>query len=147
MFEQGSGLKISIPPVKFYVYFLYQGCDIVYIGKSVNPTQRIGAHISTKSFDSAECFELNSEDEMNKAEASLIVKHQPKLNWTFEAKKIGLTRFSHALKEIKNEIPKARKLIIMRKLKELTGSDLINVFGVEYISFDHVDMLIEELKK
>jgi len=147
MFEPGTGLKISIPATRYYVYFLYSKGEIVYIGKSINPTQRIGAHSSTKHFDEAECFELGSEEEMEEVEALLIMKHQPILNSSFESKKAGFTNLSSAMKLIKSEGINTSRLKVIRKHKELTGCDPVTVFGLTYIDTDIVDMIIEELKK
>lgn len=147
MFEPGSGLKIPIPTTRYYVYFLYSKGEIVYIGKSINPTQRIGAHSSTKQFDEAECFEIGSEEEMESAEALLIMKHQPILNSSFESKKAGFTNLSLAMKLIKSEGINESRRNVIRKHKELTGRDPVTVFGLNYIETDVVDIIIEELKK
>ena len=147
MFEQGSGLKISIPRVSYYVYFLYRNCEIVYIGKTTNPTQRIGAHASTKKFDGAECFELSSESEMDSVESELIMKYQPILNGSFDAKKVGLINVSSLMKSLGDAGLRATKSKAIKKYKEMTGADPITVFGLQYINASDISLVIEGLKK
>jgi len=48
-----SGKSMNLSVLKgFYVYFLFKGESIVYIGQTVNLPNRIGEHIKTKDFDS-----------------------------------------------------------------------------------------------
>lgn len=54
----------GVVPIKLssYLYFLYQGKDIVYIGQSCNLLDRISTHRRDKSFDSIACKEVPKRD-------------------------------------------------------------------------------------
>ena len=61
------------------VYFLFDGDELVYVGKSKNIMARIGTHIADeqKTFDSFEIFET---DDYSRLEEFLIRLLKPKYN-------------------------------------------------------------------
>jgi len=61
------------------VYFLFQGDDLVYIGKAVNLLRRVAGHFGQKNFDHFS-YIVCKREELETLERSAIVKFQPKLN-------------------------------------------------------------------
>lgn len=69
-------MKVTKTPC---VYFLFDGEDLVYIGKTDNIFYRIGTHLTEgqKKFDRFEMFETKNNDRL---EALLITLLKPKYN-------------------------------------------------------------------
>ena len=59
------------------VYLLFCDKEIIYIGESKNPNQRIGNHIKDKVFDGYRILPTNRRKYWEKI---LIARHQPKYN-------------------------------------------------------------------
>jgi len=69
----------------FYLYFLLDEGEIVYIGQTtLYPTARVRQHVSTnKKFDSVVPFIINdckSKEDLRDLEAYLIMRHKPRYN-------------------------------------------------------------------
>lgn len=62
-----------------FVYYLYRGVDIVYVGSTSSLYTRVSSHLNTKDFDSYSFFEVN-EDERFDIEAREILKYLPVMN-------------------------------------------------------------------
>ena len=75
------------PLPKESIYYLFDGGEIVYIGKSKNVLSRIGSHVSNKKivFDSY-AINDNFEGESRIFEILEIRKYKPKYNGNFENK-------------------------------------------------------------
>ena len=61
------------------VYFLFNGDELVYVGKTVNLLHRIGSHFGRKDFDSFSfliCDEIN----LGRLERAAIMQYRPRLN-------------------------------------------------------------------
>jgi hypothetical protein len=73
--------KNMIPVVQegTYIYFLFDNDVIVYIGQTKSILQRIGAHISFKSFNSVSIVEV-AESEQDVLERLYIEEYKPKYN-------------------------------------------------------------------
>ena len=65
---------------EYFVYFLLDGEEIVYVGKSINYHQRLKAHSKNKKFDSYYLLKCKNEKEMDILEFDFIVKFEPKYN-------------------------------------------------------------------
>lgn len=76
---------------KYFIYFLIQHEDVVYVGKSINPDNRIRTHVmeNRKEFDSYTVFECDTEAEMDMMENVHIVAYQPLHNKAISMRKIG----------------------------------------------------------
>lgn len=61
------------------VYFLMDGEEVIYIGKSLNPFARIGAHVLEKDFDGVFVLPVDEKD-LTDYEGALIVYFKPRLN-------------------------------------------------------------------
>lgn len=73
-----KGMTLSIMRSS-YVYFLFDGNSLVYIGQTVNLNGRIGEHIKTKKFDSV-YWEEFKEHELSIMEAMYINIYGGKYN-------------------------------------------------------------------
>lgn len=65
------------------IYFLFDGNELVYIGKGWNCLLRIAEHTrkdSDKKFTSWNYISINDINEYNRIEKELIKKHNPKYN-------------------------------------------------------------------
>lgn len=62
-----------------YVYYLWDGDDVVYVGQSTALSHRIRQHLSSKLFDSFS-FIRCSIDEMDELEGREIMRLNPKYN-------------------------------------------------------------------
>lgn len=64
-----------------FIYRLYSGNKVVYVGQTVNIEMRIGSHLrdEDKDFDSFDFFKVKV-DQLNNEEAKEIVRLNPKLN-------------------------------------------------------------------
>ena len=112
------------------VYFLYQDCDLVYIGKSRNIEQRIKNHSLKGKFNKSDFIEY-PEYRISEIEKNLISKHKPILNnrssITKEKPECIVIRVDKALKDkLEVEAAKAdrtlsnyvRKILTDRKSKK-----------------------------
>ena len=61
------------------IYFLFEGNEIVYIGRSRNAMRRIGAHLRDKYFDSYAVFTVGKSRLLD-IEAAMIGLYRPKYN-------------------------------------------------------------------
>lgn len=66
-------------PKGFFIYFLFNGDSLVYIGKSTSLLTRIGTHTTDKAFDSVKYISVEKE-EQDKLELALIKTFKPKYN-------------------------------------------------------------------
>jgi hypothetical protein len=74
---------------KYVIYFLYDGDNIVYVGKSRDVDARIRAHNSSKKiFDSYSLYEVLEESSMDIIERYFINKYLPKYNQDGMTKKL-----------------------------------------------------------
>lgn len=65
----------------FFVYFLFKGKDVVYVGQTTESVEaRVGTHSKTKDFDSYSFLELSNALEALKMEFEYIVHLSPKYN-------------------------------------------------------------------
>lgn len=71
----------------YYVYFLFDKDELVYIGKTINIHQRVYQHKSTKTFDSYSFIESNFDD-YEFLERIYINIHKPKYNIDLITEKI-----------------------------------------------------------
>ena len=67
------------------IYFLYEDDDLVYIGRTVNPAQRIRNHMSNKQFSHARVFfireiDLTGHNLLCQIERKCIKEQKPRLN-------------------------------------------------------------------
>jgi hypothetical protein len=62
-----------------FVYFLVHKKEIVYVGQTIQLTQRIGSHKKDKTFDHALYFKCNRLD-MDRLESALIAALMPQYN-------------------------------------------------------------------
>lgn len=62
-----------------FIYFLFHGKAIIYIGKAVDAQNRIESHRGDKEFDSAK-YAIVPYSEMEKIETACIKKYRPILN-------------------------------------------------------------------
>lgn len=72
------------------IYFLFDGNELVYIGKGWNCLLRIAEHTrkdSDKKFTSWNYISINDINEYNRIEKELIKKHNPKYNKTHNKQK------------------------------------------------------------
>ncbi|QKJ62400.1 GIY-YIG nuclease family protein [Flavobacterium sp. M31R6] len=72
------------------IYFLFDGNELVYIGKGWNCLLRIAEHTrkdSDKKFTSWNYISINDINEYNRIEKELIKKHNPKYNKTHNNQK------------------------------------------------------------
>lgn len=65
---------------EYFVYFLLDKNEIVYVGKTVNFNQRLKHHMQSKKFDSYFLLKCESQSEIDKLEFDYIVKFEPKYN-------------------------------------------------------------------
>lgn len=79
-------IKLEIPEIGRkdgfgWIYFLYLGKEIVYIGQTIqkHPMNRIGQHFGEKQFDSFSIKQIRIEL-LNEVEMGFIIKHNPKYN-------------------------------------------------------------------
>ena len=75
--------NIGKDKVGYYVYKLYEDDELIYIGQSRKPIQRILNHVNgelNKNINYVGVTELKSETEMTALEMLLISKYQPKNN-------------------------------------------------------------------
>jgi excinuclease UvrABC nuclease subunit len=67
----------------WYVYYLWLGPELVYVGKTTNLGQRITTHLnSPKRFDRVTYRSVDSKDAMRALEKSEIHRHLPRYNKT-----------------------------------------------------------------
>lgn len=64
----------------WYVYYLWRGTEIVYIGKTKDLHQRARDHRSAKSYDRMTYASLDDESSMRRRELEDISKYHPVLN-------------------------------------------------------------------
>jgi hypothetical protein len=69
------------------IYFLFQGDELVYIGKSTHGLYRLYQHCTDKVFDSYSYILCDDED-LDKTEARYICSYKPRLN-----KAVPIVRF------------------------------------------------------
>lgn len=64
------------------IYFLMDGDEIVYIGKTINGLKRISSHIGNKDFENVLWFDMFgcNDDELSRAEIDFIREYNPKYN-------------------------------------------------------------------
>lgn len=67
----------------YSIYKLYLDNEVIYIGKSVNASNRIFAHWNDKEFNKIEVLYFINESDMNTIEPYLIAKFNPKNNREF----------------------------------------------------------------
>lgn len=72
------------------VYKLYNEDSLVYIGKTVNLSDRICSHSETKEFDKTEAYFCNPLEDVDALENGLILKYTPALNKTVSLDKARL---------------------------------------------------------
>lgn len=70
---------LDLPLAGKFVYFLYRGSEIVYVGKSDSLLLRLGAHQATKVFDQVKYLEVLPEDQ-GSLEIALIKALRPSYN-------------------------------------------------------------------
>ncbi len=71
-----------------YIYALFDGTDLVYIGQSKDLTSRINSHKHLKENKHFTCkYFTVSLKEMNEVEAELILRYLPKLNKSLPSSK------------------------------------------------------------
>ena len=71
------------------IYFLFEGDELVYIGKGWNCLLRVAEHTrkdSDKKFTSWNYISVDDINEYNRIERELIKKYNPKYNKTFKNK-------------------------------------------------------------
>lgn len=61
------------------IYFLLNGANVIYVGSSLQPMYRIGAHSYNKQFTHYSYYACNY-DNMISLEIEEIIRHQPLLN-------------------------------------------------------------------
>ena len=69
-----------------YVYKLMDGDEVVYVGKTKDPQQRVAQHRVDKKFDSVFVSQCS---DVNKVEKELIGYYKPKYNCTHRNRKVG----------------------------------------------------------
>jgi len=80
--DQWPEIDLSFPNRKI-VYALFDGDELVYVGKSINGFDRVREHASGKTeihFDSARFMICPTDIDLPTLEAILIVKYKPKHN-------------------------------------------------------------------
>lgn len=103
------------------VYCLYENEEVVYVGQTVNLQLRVKNHKSDgKTFSRYSCIPCKP-SEMSDLEATLIVKHNPKYNWTLPSSKLFLS-----------------KSAAIKKLNAMCA-ELIDFLPVEYTAVQHND--------
>lgn len=113
---KSSGLK------GYFVYALWRGEEIVYIGQSTNLLGRIGAHTKTKEFDYYSYYTCRDQLEMDNIESVLIYKFKPIYNKALGNGLVSIQKLRDKIRNISEEhrynadyyIPKLRQ-----KIKEL----------------------------
>ncbi|MEE4191540.1 MAG: hypothetical protein V2I66_08165 [Halieaceae bacterium] len=65
-----------------FIYFLWDGPDLVYIGKSASPPARIRSHRLDKQFSHYAVISVDPED-ADRLEALYIARHKPRYNLDF----------------------------------------------------------------
>lgn len=93
------------------IYFLIQGSEIVYVGRSENIASRLYTHLSqaTKVFDSISLLDVGDAEELKKYEWPYIAKFMPKYN--FPKKRPDIINYMHELLYV-------RKIDMVSILKE-----------------------------
>jgi DNA-binding phage protein len=75
--------ELDLHPKRWWLYFLYDNNELVYIGKSINhPAARVRAHIKDKEFTNAFFAEIERDAVLEK-ERALIRQYKPKYNQAF----------------------------------------------------------------
>lgn len=85
--------KLDQKEVKYFIYFLIDDGEIIYIGKTIQPDQRLATHRrgkESRKFTHYTLIECNSEEEMNMLESLHIIAYAPPQNKTRSIKAIGL---------------------------------------------------------
>ena len=72
----------SLLEEEYSVYFLIEGEEIIYIGKSTNYQNRLHQHKIDKEFDSFYVHSCKNRSEMEILEFKMIAKYKPILNKT-----------------------------------------------------------------
>ena len=92
------------------VYFLFDGDDLVYIGKSIECRARIESHKKTKKFDSYHILQMQ-ESEIDEAEKKYISKYKPRYNTFIPGKRRVVDRV---------EVPSVQEDYLEWKKREAT---------------------------
>jgi len=71
--------KATFPYSGPAIYFLFEGDEIVYIGKAVNLLRRVAGHFGRKNFDHFS-YIVCKREELETLERSALIKFKPKLN-------------------------------------------------------------------
>ena len=64
----------------YYVYFLWDGDELVYVGSTCTLLVRLAQHRPRKRFTRATAYEYASDDDMMTAEALYTLRYKPKYN-------------------------------------------------------------------
>jgi hypothetical protein len=73
-------LLAGIRRLKCGIYFLIKDQSVVYVGQSINITQRVAEHTKTKDFDTFTYVQCKREN-LNQIEAMYITRLKPKYNY------------------------------------------------------------------
>lgn len=122
---------------EYFVYTLFQGNEIVYVGQTTCLDDRIRTHSYTKEFDSYSYLECIDYETMCEMESMLIISLLPKLNktipegWAYtikQARKEFIKEFPHLTR-----VPKFYVKVLANTLKEY-GCESIVFEGIEYFT-------------
>lgn len=110
-----------------YIYFLFDGEELVYVGQTTNIYQRIGVHMKKKTFDSFSKIKVDlSQKELDLLETHYILNFKPKYN-----NRLPENPFYKTFYQI-------QKIIGTRRTKEI--KKMIKETGAEQVGFGCYDV-------
>jgi hypothetical protein len=118
--------RFAVNPNKPAIYFLYYQNEIVYIGQSRKPEERIIHHKYRFKFDSYALLDCDEED-LSSVESELIFKYAPKFNRTISTKINGIYPVGYVIENTteKTEFSITAKIIGRTLYLNLTELGLI----------------------
>ena len=110
-----------------YIYFLFNGKKLVYIGKSINyPVGRILAHIKSEKVFNKYSFikmgEATEEKKLRSLEGILIMKYKPKYNIVFPKNNTWIK-----LKSAPKKIQKIKPNILNKHIDIFSNTIYVNI--------------------
>ena len=118
-----------------YVYYLWDGDDVVYVGQSTALSHRIRQHLSSKLFDSFS-FIRCSIDEMDELEGREIMRLNPKYNRQLNEKN-GYCSINRVLNKAYKYKHNNRNLIVGAQLIS-KFLDVLHNQKVQIIKFNNI---------
>ena len=121
----------------FFVYFLYYGNDIVYVGSSLFVENRVKQHLIDKEFYAYTYIAIDSEEEMHELELRCIVEFSPIYNKGMS----GITKSGfYSISQLKKRYAKNKREIA--KIASINKVEVLYFLDKAYYNLNQMDLAI-----